>query len=178
MDESFHELEAELKSLRLRRPSAGLKEHLARELAAGDTAGPVRRYASATNLGGWKWHGWQLAGLAAVVALIAAASWRNLSRREATTPAPAPTTANAFAVAPVPAPAPGAAPARLSEVAATNVLYDMKDEGTVYLEGDRAARRVRYRFLDTYTLRNPRTNASLKWSVPRDEIRVLPASLN
>ncbi|HTL66798.1 MAG TPA: hypothetical protein VL200_03980 [Lacunisphaera sp.] len=178
MDESFHEFEAELKSLRLRRPSAGLKEHIARALAAGDTAGPVRRYSSATNLGGWKWHGWQLAGLAAVVALIAAAGWRNLSRRDTATPAPAPASSNAFAVAPVPAPVPSASPARLPGVAATNVLYDMKDEGPVYLDGDRAARRVRYRFLDTYTLRNPRTNASLKWSVPRDEIRVLPASLN
>ena len=40
------------------------------------------------------------------------------------------------------------------------------------------ARRVRARYLDTYTWRNPATNASLKWSVPRDEIRVLPARLN
>ena len=38
--------------------------------------------------------------------------------------------------------------------------------------------RLRYRYLDTYTWKDPRSNASLKWSVPRDEIRVLPASLN
>lgn len=177
MDESFHELEAELKSLRLRGPSAGLKARIALELEAENESGPARRYTSATNLGGWKWHGWKLAGLAAVVAIIAAASWRNLSMRE---PAAAklPPAAPRTAVAPGTTVANVVAPARLPEVAATNVLYDMKDEGTVYLDGDRSARRVRYRFLDTYTFRNPRTNASLKWSVPRDEIRVIPAVLN
>ena len=69
-------------------------------------------------------------------------------------------------------------PDRYQPVAATNVLYDLKDEGTVYLDGDTPARRLRYRYLDTYTWKNPRNNASLKWSVPRDEIRVLPASLH
>lgn len=177
MDESFQELEAELKSLRLLRPSAGLKERIAREMATVDQSGVARRYTSATNLGGWQWHGWRLAGLAAVVAIIAAASWRNLSSH-ATATIPGSTESRSLtASADTPA-AKSAAPTRFPQVAATNVLYDMKDEGTVYMDGDRTARRVRYRFLDTYTLRNPRTNASLKWSVPRDEIRVLPASLN
>jgi hypothetical protein len=32
--------------------------------------------------------------------------------------------------------------------------------------------------VDTYTWKNPRTNASIKWTVPRDEIRVIPATYN
>src|SRR5258708_24505744 len=67
---------------------------------------------------------------------------------------------------------------RYPPVTATNVLYDLKDEGLVQVDGDTAARRLRYRYLDTYTLKNPKRNASLKWSVPRDEIRVLPTSFN
>ncbi|HVZ65222.1 MAG TPA: hypothetical protein VG936_11670 [Lacunisphaera sp.] len=177
MDESFHELEAELKSLRLHGSSAGLKERIARELAADEKTASVRRYTSATNLGGWKWHGWKLAGLAAIVAIIAAASWRNLSIHE-TAVSTLPPAARRTAAAPGTSIANVVAPTRFPEVAATNVLYDMKDEGTIYLDDDRSARRVRYRFLDTYTFRNPRTNASLKWSVPRDEIRVIPATLN
>jgi hypothetical protein len=39
-------------------------------------------------------------------------------------------------------------------------------------------RQVRYRYVDTYTWRNPTTKASLRWSVPRDEVRVIRASLN
>ena len=63
-------------------------------------------------------------------------------------------------------------------VTASNVLYDLKDEGEVKLEGAASARQVRARYVDTYTWKNPRTNASIKWTVPRDEIRVVPASYN
>jgi hypothetical protein len=41
---------------------------------------------------------------------------------------------------------------------------------------DTSARQVRARYVDTYTWKNPRSNASLKWSVPRDEVRVIPTS--
>jgi hypothetical protein len=43
---------------------------------------------------------------------------------------------------------------------------------------DTLTRRVRARYLDTYTWKNPTTNASLRWSVPRDEIRLVSATLN
>ncbi|MBI3877303.1 MAG: hypothetical protein HY300_15325 [Verrucomicrobia bacterium] len=62
-------------------------------------------------------------------------------------------------------------------VRASNVLYDMKDEGVVYLDDRTPARQTRYRYLDTYTWKNPKNNASLKWTMPRDEVRVQPASL-
>jgi hypothetical protein len=175
MDESFTDLEAELKALRPRRPAPTLRERIERELAAGAAPATGRRYASATNLDSWKWSGWRAAGLAAAVALIAALSWTN--RR----PAPAPVAAPQMtASAPVRPAGPRATPADSSyqAVAATNVLYDLKDEGAVLVNGNTPARRVRYRYVDTYTWKNPRTNASLKWSVPRDEIRVLPAVLN
>ena len=60
MDDSFKDLEDELKGLQLRRPSAPLLARLERELAEEMPdfvpAPPVRpRYTSATNLGSWKW---------------------------------------------------------------------------------------------------------------------------
>jgi hypothetical protein len=177
MDESFDELEAELKSLHLRRPAPALLERIGSELAvaAPSAAGP--RYTSATNLNSWKWLGWRAAGLAAAFALITTVSWLNLERKA---PVVTRTPEQIAATSPARPTSDTAMPAkeRRPSVAATNVLYDLKDEGTVYVNGDTPARRLRYRYLDTYTWKNPRNNASLKWSVPRDEIRVLPASLN
>ena len=177
MDESLNELEAELKSLRLQRPAPPLLDRIGRDLAAPPTAPSGPRYAAATNLNSWKWLGWRTAGLAATVALVVAVSWRNLGK---VVPTPVAPPAKMVGTGPTqPAPAAHVPIAdRYQPVVAANVLYDLKDEGTVYVDGTTPARRLRYRYLDTYTWKNPRNNASLKWSVPRDEIRVLPASLN
>lgn len=176
MDESFTDLEAELKALRPRRPAPALPERIARELASAETPAAGPRYASATNLNSWKWLGWRTAGIAAALVLIAATTWLNRPRAQA--PAVAPTTV--ATTEPLQPAARRTLPGSKTyqAVAATNVLYDLKDEGAVMVNGDTPARRVRYRYVDTYTWKNPRTNASLKWSVPRDEIRVLPAVLN
>ena len=48
----------------------------------------------------------------------------------------------------------------------------------IYSGGETSARQVRARYVDTYTWKNPRKNASLKWTVPRDEDLVVPASDN
>ena len=180
MDESLHELEAELKALRPLRPSPGLRDRIASELSTlgTGTAAGHPRYASATNLKSWKWRGWQSIGVAAAVALVAAASWTNYAVRPAVESAAPPVgAAKNDPVASV-RHSPAVDPGRYRPVAATNVLYDLQDEGQVYVDGDTPARRLRYRYLDTYTWKNQRTNSYLKWSMPRDEIRVLPASLN
>lgn len=181
MDESFKDLEAELKSLRPQRPAPPLLERIGRDLAAApgdDTAAPFSpRYTSATNLNTWKWFGWRTAGVAAALALVAAVSFVNMEKvAPASATPPGKLAGTSPAVPATSARAPGLD--RYQPVAAANVLYDLKDEGTVYVDGDTPARRLRYRYLDTYTWKNSRNNASLKWSVPRDEIRVIPASLN
>lgn len=177
MDESLQQLEDELKSLRLRGPSPQLVDRLTEELAAetDELAAPVRRYSTAASLGSWKWLSWRTAGLAAVLAAGTAVTF--LAFRS---PPPAVPVPPARLAVTDPAPAgPAVSPRdQFQPVAATNVLYDLRDEGLVNVESDAPARRLRYRYLDTYTWRNPRNNSSLKWSVPRDEIRVLPASLH
>lgn len=170
MDESLQELENELKTLQPRRAPARWLNQINRELAAELPASARPRYATATNLGSWKWLGWRTAGLAAALALVATVGLVRL-RRPATATAPA-------VLADVPTLVTPAAVPLYEPVTASNVLYDLKDEGAVQGEGEVTARRVRARYVDTYTWKNPRNNASIKWTVPRDEIRVLPASYN
>lgn len=185
MDDTLTELENELNALRPRAPSAGLQARIERELAAPApiTASATPRYTSATTFRSWKWAGWQLATAAAVALLVSIGVWRYQDRASRDTPLdhavpPAAVARQApVAVEPQPSVAP-ASVQRYRPVGATNVLYDMKDEGPAYLADNTPARKMRYRYVDTYTWKAPASNASLKWSVPREEVRVLPASLH
>jgi len=166
MDESLLELENELKRLRPPALSASLAARLEREL------GPVpapRRYTTATSLRSWKWAAWSLAGAATVALGFLAVS---LSRPPVSTPIESAVPL----VAETPRPAPAAN--RYAPVRASSVLYDMKDDGLALLPDQTQGRQVRYRYVDTYTWKNPATKASLKWSVPRDEVRLVQASLD
>jgi len=78
--------------------------------------------------------------------------------------------------APAPTPAPVSAVATYKPVSAENLLYAQNDEGLVTLADGTTARRYRSSYVDTITWKNPRTQASLKWSVPRTEERVIPVS--
>jgi hypothetical protein len=170
MDESLQELENELKTLQPRRAPARWLNQINRELAAELPATARPRYATATNLVSWKWLGWRTAGLAAALAVVTAVGLVSL-RRPVPVAAPAVLAATPIQVTPAAVPA-------YEPVTASNVLYDLKDEGEVKIEGETSARQVRARYVDTYTWKNPRNNASIKWTVPRDEIRVVPASFN
>lgn len=190
MDESLQELEAELKRLTPRRPSAGWEERLTRDLAPATVpaATPAKSSAptTATNFTSWKWAGWKLAaalGLGTLIGLL-------LPHRGERTATPAPEAVAATETAPdrtaaprrEPTPAASAEPVAATEryrpVAAANVLYDLKDEGPIQLDDLTPARRLRYRYVDTYTWKNPASNASVRWCLPREEVRVVPVRLN
>ena len=148
MDDELQQLEAELQRLRPRRPSPQLQASLFAKLA------PRRPTV-------W-W--WAALPLAAAVA-VAFAPWFR------------PTEVIAPVAATTPAvPLADAVPDEYRPVAAENVLYATQDEGVVTLTSGAQARRVRNSYVDTITWRNPRTNASLRWSVPRDEVRVVPVN--
>jgi hypothetical protein len=164
MDNSLHELEKELTALKPRRAEARWLNQINRELAAELPASARPVYSTATNLGSWKWLGWRSISLAAALAVVAAGILGSHLMRSVP----------AVATAVVSSPAATHEDLAYQPVAAANVLYDLKDEGSV--SGNAEARRVRARFVDTYTWKNPRTNASIKWTVPRDEVRVVPAS--
>ena len=173
MNEPLDELEAELRALRPVRPSPGLGERLGRVLghvpghvpgaAAGEPEGPCRAEPSRASLmkGGVYFLGVPLATAAALwIAMV----HRGAQPRDG---------------ADAPAAVPSGAPRAAADLAgrpdrAVDVLYAVRDEGPVPAEGRAPADRVRFSYVDTYTWQNPATNASLSWSVPRDEIHVVP----
>jgi hypothetical protein len=61
-------------------------------------------------------------------------------------------------------------------VAAQQVLVSARDEGYVQLGDGTPAHRFRASYVDTITWEDPQSHASLRWSIPRDEVRVIPAS--
>ncbi len=66
------------------------------------------------------------------------------------------------------------AEAALKPVKVENVLVAAQDEGFVTLDDGTPARRARLKFVDSVTWKDPRSNASLTWTVPREEVRVMP----
>jgi len=175
MDDTSDPLELELKALRPARPSGDLATRLARELSLPSVPPAAPRYTTATNLASWKWAGWRLPAVAATAAACAFAvlwTWRQPAEPPATL-ALAPTLPTATHRASAATAAPSAA-TRFQPGTASPVLFAVEAAGFGLLPDETPARRVRNRYVDTYTWRNPATNASLKWSVPRDEVRVLP----
>lgn len=169
MDNSLEELENELARLTPRRPSAALLDRMEHDLGPVSPVTVPRQYKSATTLRSWKWAGWSLAGAATAAILLVALT---INREPA---APGSLIAPAPAVSAVPV---GAPVNRYEPVKVISVLYDLKEDGAATLPDQTEGRQVRYRYVDTYTWRNPATKASLRWSVPRDEVRVIRASLN
>lgn len=153
MDNDLQELEAELKRLRPLAPSRAVTDAIARQLAAAP-----RRHRNF-----WAWTALPLAAMVAGLVLL---------REQPVAPAPTP----ALALAPAPATAPMSAAARYKPVSAENLLYAQSDAGLVTLSDGTQARRTRSSYVDTITWKNSRTQASLKWSVPRTEERIVPVS--
>lgn len=193
-DTTLQDLENELKALRPRRPSVLLRARVEHDLSQPTSPAqeaearsvpqtPSPRPAAVTPL---RWFSWQLAAAATVALAVSLGVWR--WQAAGSTPGDAmPVVQPAIPDAggrpqasepDVAAPRTLAARDTYRPVKAANVLYDLQDEGPVLLEDNTPARRVRARYVDTYTWKNPATNASIKWSVPRDEVRVMPASFH
>jgi hypothetical protein len=170
MDDAFDEIEQELKLLRPVAPSAALMARLEKEMAAPAEPEIVgrRRGPMMVTIAVKRWF-WPLAAGLAAAGLIVAfwTAFHRVPSLPAGDPSrPAKTAAtDQKTVAPV-----------LQPVSATDYLYATVDEGLVASRDGFPARRVSYRYVDTYTWRNARTNASLKWMIPREEVRVVPVS--
>lgn len=163
MDKELLELEAELKRLRPVAPSRELAAEISRSLSA-----PPRR-----NLA-WAWFGVPLAAAAATVLLL-----RQPAAPVSPSTNPAPSTVvvpSAAAPAPVIGAAPAVAQASFKPVSSDKTLYAQSDDGVVTLADGTSALRYRASYVDTITWKNPQTRASLRWSVPRTEERVVPVT--
>ena len=162
MDDEFTTLELELKRLRPRTLPAIVVNRIAVELEP-QTAG-IARPSWFVTASRWMSSNWRIgaASAAALGALavglhLAAAPGATQSREGISTPQPA-----------------RPADTELKPVAAESILYDVRDEGLVTLDDGREGRRVRQRYLDTITWSAPDARRSLRWTVPREEVRILP----
>jgi len=72
--------------------------------------------------------------------------------------------------------APAVADATFKPVSSNKTLYAQTDDGIVTLADGSMAQRYRASYVDTITWKNPQTRASIRWSVPRTEERVIPVS--
>jgi hypothetical protein len=162
MDDDLKQLEAELQRLRPAAPSKALEARVARDLAA-PAPSVARRPRAAVH---WLWSAaLPIAAALAVVALLPGQRRERTNADSSTAPRMASVSIGAT---------PGSS--ALKPVAAENVLYSAQDEGLVTLEDGTTARRERLNYVDTITWKNPRTNASLTWTVPREEVRVVPVN--
>lgn len=166
----FSDLEAELKRLRPRAPSAALatriEQDLSKPFTKTATAGILPRRAKTRA----KWFGLGL-GLAAAAALLVLARV-NMDR-------PAQSEAKVAASKPI-APRLEKAPTNVARAfvpdGVTRVLYDRSNEGLVFpANSDQPVRRVRSRSRETLKWKNPGTGASLRVSYPTEEVELIPA---
>jgi hypothetical protein len=154
MDEELSQFEAELKGLRPAVPPSRMLARLERELVVSPRRAP---------LAWWIW-----AGALPVAATLAVMI--TLAVKQVGVGGAKPTTgADAARATP-----PGLA--SFKPTGAENLLYAAEDEGLVTLADGTPARRERLSYVDTITWTNARTNASVRWSVPREEVRVVPVN--
>ena len=166
MDDDLINLEAELKRLRPAAPTRDFLARMARELDTPAAPAPVVRRPARLW---WLWAG-ALPAAAALAVMITL-----VTRRQPATPTRATSTPVAVTAKPsVAEQLVAESKAAFKPIAAENVLYSVLDEGLVTLEDGTPARRERLNYVDTVTWKNPRTNASVRWTVPREEVRVVP----
>ena len=162
----FSELEAELKKLRPRPASPNLVARI--EVGLAEVAG--RGVATAGVLP--KRRSFRPNWFALGFGLAAAAIFLLLARVNVDQPSKS--TGLALLT-----PAPIAPAAKLDDAfipaAMTQVVYDRKDEGLHYTEGqEEPMRRVRSRKRETVQWKNPQTGATLRVSYPKEEVTLSP----
>jgi hypothetical protein len=167
MDDDLQKLETELMRLRPAAPTRDFLARMERELSVPVARRPAPRW--------WLWAGALPAAAAfAVLLTFAGRNWPSADANRG----PVAQSAPAIPMPVLPAPSPAATspemPAAFKPIAAENVLYSARDEGLVTLEDGTPARRERFNYVDTIVWKNPRTNASVRWTVPREEVRVVP----
>jgi len=166
----FSELEAELKKLRARSVSPGLRARLEVSLAESEATGRGTATAGVLPKERRFRPNWFALGLG----LAAAATFLILARVNVDRPSKQ--TGLALLT---PAPITPAAKAIDSFVPAamTQVVYDTKDEGLQFADGqEEPMRRLRSRKRETVQWKNPQTGASLRVTYPKEEVTLIPIS--
>ena len=169
------ELEDQLRALPPAAPSADLAKRIARDLAAtsagSPAAGVIARPARARFAGRWLHDlGWAAAGAAATLGGIALFSTPDHPARGPVTVAPRPQ-----AVAPAVMEA--AADQAFEPAASSRELVAVKNSDELLETANGTVREVRYTYREHLTWAHPKTGARLEIEVPREDVYLLPVSL-
>ena len=146
----FNELEAELRALRPAVLSDDLIWRVDRALAD-----PFPSAFAAKTHSVFEWLAWPIAA-----SFVGAVAWLS---NGAHSPVVHTIVAETAAVA-----------ATYKPVGAENILYDVREEGLTTLADGTPARQVRDRYMDVITWKNAAASSSVCWTVPRDEVRLVP----
>lgn len=190
MNHSDEQLEKELRDLRPQTPSPELTRRIGNSLAAGPreervTAFPGTEASADATPSPWRRRWVAPLALAATLAVVGALYLFGPRTEPPTGQGPG------LAVTPTAPAATEAAPdnpvqtraERLRElrpgpdyepVKAENTLAAAEDEGVVMVGDNRAARQVRYHFVDTVVWENPMDGSTIEVSVPREEVVLIP----
>lgn len=154
MNDDYSDIENELRNLRPKAPSRKLRARMEAELG-----GPR------STLSRWRRIHWLVipAGFAALAfALI-------ISVHKAPETVSAPQIPALVAGTPAPV-------TSFKPVSFEKLILESRTEGKLELPDGTVVRRVRELSEDTYVWRNPKTKARLEWTVPSEEIRIVPVS--
>jgi hypothetical protein len=147
-DEDFTELEAELRSLKPSGLATDFASRVERTLS-GPT--PVNFHRREFHSG--EWFAWPIAACFVFTVAWLSGTGQSEERQLRLEAANSPST--------------------YKPVEAENILYDVREEGLTTMPDGTPARRVRDRYLDVFTWENAAAS-SVRWSVPRDEVRLIP----
>ncbi len=162
------ELEDQLRTLRPAAPSARLEERVRRELSALAAAAAPIPHAGVIARGAresraWRWWrdlGWAVAGAAAALA-----AGVFISPRESVVSNPSP------------APAPEVRESAFEPAGSTSELLAAEDSGQLLETTEGPVREVRYSFRERHAWTNPQTGARMEIEVPRQDVYLVPVSL-
>ncbi len=161
----FEDIEQELRKLRPVPPAEGLQVRIEKSLGADadkDTNKQPGRIGSPVITLRWAIP----LGLAAALAIAAFVS---LPKNTPVAEPKETTVLNRDHSAPVEP----SAPARFVPVKARHVLMNAQEEGIFYIDDHIPARRMRYRFVDSYTWENSSDGSSLRVALPREEVLLI-----
>ncbi len=163
----IEDIERELRQLHPVPPSEGLQARMAEELVEKATRTAEKR-AGRILIRNFRFRWAASFALAAAFAIMAYFGIPETAQVNETPP-----TTMDMAEVEIPAALEPTSSSKYIPVKARHVLMNAREEGIFYIEDDIPARKMRYRFVDSYTWKNPDDGSFLQVAVPREEVLLI-----
>ncbi len=158
----FEDMEKELRRLCPAPPSEGLQSRIVKELDE-KTTHALKKRAGGIHFRNFKLRWAASLALAAALAIVAFLGIPKSAKVNDTPPPP-------IVEVEIPVAVDSPSTSKYVPVEARHVLMNAQEEGIFYIGDHIPARKMRYRFVDSYTWKNPADGSSLQVAVPREEV--------